>query len=398
MVMRTWSGRRAALHTVGRAVKSIVLRRHMDTLGRALIGRLRLAAKEAGIPLWLNTPLQSLITDEAGAVVGIRAQRAGSVIRIRARKGVLLAAGGFEHNGEMRKHFLRDGGKDNFSAAAVENTGDGIVAGEKLGAAVDLMDDAWWMPSFHRPDGINQSAGLGALDPALDHRRPARQALHERGVAVRDVRARSAGRRSRTHLVPGLRPHGQGTPTRSVASCPGQKVPEGLAWREEHVIQTARDTIEELAAEDRRSRGRACPNRQAGTTDSRGPAGDKRDFNRGASAYDNYYGDPTLPQPTLDVLDQGPLLRAAHPGRRPRHQGWTGPTTIKAQVLRADGEPHRGPLRHRQHVGRGDGQRLRRCRRDHRSGNGVRLHRRAARGGKRLRCRIIQLSWPEKSC
>ena len=36
----------------------------MDTLGRALIGRLRLAAKEAGIPLWLNTPLHSLITDD----------------------------------------------------------------------------------------------------------------------------------------------------------------------------------------------------------------------------------------------------------------------------------------------------------------------------------------------
>src|SRR3984885_9076621 len=76
MVMRTWSGRRAALQTVGRAVKSILLRRHMDTLGRALIGRLRLAAKEAGIPLWLNTPLQSLVTDPAGADVGIRAQRA----------------------------------------------------------------------------------------------------------------------------------------------------------------------------------------------------------------------------------------------------------------------------------------------------------------------------------
>jgi len=33
MVMRTWSGRRAALRTVGRAVKSIVLHRHMETLG-----------------------------------------------------------------------------------------------------------------------------------------------------------------------------------------------------------------------------------------------------------------------------------------------------------------------------------------------------------------------------
>src|ERR1700691_5784825 len=153
MVMRTWSGRRAAMQTVGRAAKGLLLRRHMDTLGRALIGRLRLAVKDAGIPLWLNTPLQSLITDESGAVLGVRAQRAGSVVRIRARRGVLLAHGGFEHISEMRKHFLRDGGKDDYSAGSPDNTGDGIAAGRVVGGAIDLMDDAWWMPAFKRPDG-----------------------------------------------------------------------------------------------------------------------------------------------------------------------------------------------------------------------------------------------------
>ena len=85
MVMRTWSGRRAAMHTVGRAVKGLLLRRHMDTLGRALIGRLRLAAKDAGIPLWLNTPLRSLVADECGTVLGVAAQHEGSPVRIRAR-------------------------------------------------------------------------------------------------------------------------------------------------------------------------------------------------------------------------------------------------------------------------------------------------------------------------
>ena len=89
MVMRTWAGRWAAMQTVGRAVKGLLLRRHMDTLGRALIGRLRLAVKDAGIPLWLNTPLQSLITDESGAVLGVSVQHTGTAARIRARKGVL---------------------------------------------------------------------------------------------------------------------------------------------------------------------------------------------------------------------------------------------------------------------------------------------------------------------
>jgi 3-oxosteroid 1-dehydrogenase len=74
MVMRTWSGRRAALRTVGRAVKSIVLRRHMDTLGRALIGRLRLAVKMRASRVAQHAPL--LITDESEP--SRCAQRAGS--------------------------------------------------------------------------------------------------------------------------------------------------------------------------------------------------------------------------------------------------------------------------------------------------------------------------------
>ena len=151
MVTRTWKAKWTALLTGLRAVKAIFLRRHMDTLGRALIARLRLALKDAGVPLWLNTALQSLVTDESGAVTGVVAERNGKQVRIRARRGVLLASGGFEYNEEMRKRYLREGGKDNFSAAAVENTGDGIIAGEKLGAALDLMDDAWWMPSSVAP-------------------------------------------------------------------------------------------------------------------------------------------------------------------------------------------------------------------------------------------------------
>lgn len=71
MVARTWKARWTALLTGLRAVKAVVLRRHMDTLGRALIARLRLALRDAGVPLWPNTAMRSLITDEAGAVLGV---------------------------------------------------------------------------------------------------------------------------------------------------------------------------------------------------------------------------------------------------------------------------------------------------------------------------------------
>src|ERR1700759_5735679 len=97
--------------------------------------------------------MRSLITDDTGAVVGIHAQRGSDVVRIRARKGVLLAAGGFEHNGEMRKHFLREGGKDNYSAGSPDNTGDGITAGQAGGGARGLTHGTRRRPGVEGADG-----------------------------------------------------------------------------------------------------------------------------------------------------------------------------------------------------------------------------------------------------
>ena len=75
---------------------------------------------------------------------------------------MLLATGGFDHNQEMRAKYLPEHGVPDVSAGARENTGDGIVAGQQLGAAVDLMDDAWWMPSVFHP--------MGAVIPLVSER------------------------------------------------------------------------------------------------------------------------------------------------------------------------------------------------------------------------------------
>jgi 3-oxosteroid 1-dehydrogenase len=60
------------------------------------------------------------------------------------------------------------------------------------------------------------------------------------------------------------------------------------------------------------------------------------DHGRGESAYDNYYGDPTLPQPTLDVLDRAPFYALRI---RIGDLGTKGGLVYNenAQVLRADG-------------------------------------------------------------
>ena len=66
---------------------------------------------------------------------------------IRARKAVILGSGGFEHNEQMRVKYQRAPITTEWTVGAKANTGDGIVAAEKLGAALDIMEDAWWGPT-----------------------------------------------------------------------------------------------------------------------------------------------------------------------------------------------------------------------------------------------------------
>jgi 3-oxosteroid 1-dehydrogenase len=329
MAMRTWSGRGAAMHAVWRAVTGVLLRRRMDTLGRALIGRLRLAIKDAGIPLWLNTPLQSLITDNVGAVVGVCAHRDGAAIRIRARTGVLLATGGFEHNNEMRKRFLRDGGKDNYSAGSPDNVGEGIVAGHSIGGAVDLMDDAWWMPAFKRPDGImSVLVSERSIPRSIIVDQTGRRFVNEAAPYVTFVHRQLAGRHDPIWFVFDRKAKNR---YQFGGVMPGQKFPKD--WLTSGLMHRA-DHLDALAA------AIGVPASALGETVDRfngfARNGKDHDFGRGDSAYDNYYGDPTLPHPTMDVIDSAPFYAARI---QAGDLGTKGGLVYKAtgQVLRADG-------------------------------------------------------------
>ena len=66
----------------------------MAAIGQSLAARLRLAMKQENVPLWLDAPMTELITDADGAVVGAVVEKDGRQIRVRARRGVLLASGG----------------------------------------------------------------------------------------------------------------------------------------------------------------------------------------------------------------------------------------------------------------------------------------------------------------
>jgi len=118
------------------------------TMGNALIGRLRHSLLDKKVPLQLNSAVSELIV-ENGAVIGVAGSSAGVPFRIKAGKGVVLGAGGFEHNQQMREQYLPQPTKSHWSAASPRNTGDLIRAAQAIGAQTALMDEAWWGPSIN---------------------------------------------------------------------------------------------------------------------------------------------------------------------------------------------------------------------------------------------------------
>ncbi|NBA83761.1 FAD-dependent oxidoreductase [Pseudomonas putida] len=119
------------------------------TSGNALAARLVRSALDLGIPILTGTPARQLLR-EGARVVGAVTGQAGSEQRIEARRGVVLACGGFSHDLQrLRQAYphVRRGG-EHFSPVPAGNTGDGARMAEALGAKVDicLQAPAAWMP------------------------------------------------------------------------------------------------------------------------------------------------------------------------------------------------------------------------------------------------------------
>jgi 3-oxosteroid 1-dehydrogenase len=139
----TAAGRNQLFKFAFQAIGVILSGKERLGLGGALAARLRYALMQEGVPLWLNSPLKKLIKEE-GRIVGVEIEKDGQPFTIQARRGVLLSAGGFAKNQEMREQYLPHPTSTEWSAANVGDTGDAIRLGMDAGAAFDLMDDAWW--------------------------------------------------------------------------------------------------------------------------------------------------------------------------------------------------------------------------------------------------------------
>ena len=122
--------------------------------GRALIARVLIATRRyPHASARLDTALTELVVED-GAVVGAVVDTDGQRKRIRARRGVLLAAGGFEHNDEMRARY-RVPGESRDTMGPWGNRGLAHLAAMAAGADTDLMDQAWWSPGLTHPDGTS---------------------------------------------------------------------------------------------------------------------------------------------------------------------------------------------------------------------------------------------------
>lgn len=118
--------------------------------GNALVARLLKSADDLGVRIWTSAAVQQLARGSAGAVIGATIERDGVMIKVAARRGVVLAAGGFPHD-RVRKAqlFAHDpSGTEHWSAAPPSNSGDGLRLGEAVGGDVrrDLTEPGAWAP------------------------------------------------------------------------------------------------------------------------------------------------------------------------------------------------------------------------------------------------------------
>ena len=317
---------------IGRMI-STLRGRKMYAMGNALTISLRKALVDADVPVYYETALTGLVI-EKGRVVGVRAEQDGKEVVIRATRGVILGSGGFEKSEALREKYLPTPTDADWSTAAASNTGAGIEAGVAIGAATDLMDDAWWGPTIPLPSGpwfclaernlpgsiIVNSAGKRFMNEALPYVE-ATHAIYEgeaTGVShvpawlVMDQRYRNR------YLFAGLSPR---------QPFPGRWYKFGTVRKASSLAELAAeidvpaDALEETV---RRFNGFA-------------ESGIDEDFHRGESAYDRYYADPRVkPNPSLHSIDRGPFYAVKIvPGDLGTKGGIV--TDERARALRPDG-------------------------------------------------------------
>jgi len=334
LALRTLQGAATAARVTWRLFSWRLRGRVPLTLGASLVGQLLRLCVQRSIPIWLESPLVELLVDD-GAVVGAVVQHQGRRVRVRARGGVLLASGGFAQNREMRERYHPHPITTEWTSAPPSDTGDAIRAAQAIGAALALMDDAWWGPTAIMPNG-----------------RPL-FVLWERSFPF-SIIVDSSGQRfmneSASYVDCG---HWQYERHRTIPAIPAWLIIDSKHRRfypfgfVPPVITPRSMTSERflVRAETVRELAHCCGidpdglERTIGRFNRMALVGRDEDFHRCESACDRFYGDPRVRlNPNLGPLDKPPFYATAiYPG----DLGTKGEllTDEWARVLREDGQP-----------------------------------------------------------
>lgn len=334
LLARAWStpgGLTRGARVVFRTIGSLLRRQKSVGMGSAVTAALLEVALRLGVEVRLSSPVTELVVED-GRVVGVRATHAGEPSAIRAERGIVLAGGGFDHNAEWRERY--QGVDGSASSGSRGNLGTAIEVAQRIGAAVDLMDDAWWGGSIPPATADGSASFLVSersmpftiiVDAAGDRFANESESYVDLGhhmlEHLRTVPGTcwmiSDARHARRYL-------------RSYALDP-----RAVKAMTEAGIWVKAPTLADLAL-----RIGVDPARLAGTVarfNGFARSGIDADFGRGNSAYDRYYGDPLVrPNPNLGPLEKGPFEAVqVVPGDLGTKGGLL--TDEHARVLREDG-------------------------------------------------------------
>jgi succinate dehydrogenase/fumarate reductase flavoprotein subunit len=282
------------------------------TNGNALAGRLAKSAFDLKIPLWLSSPVRELIV-ENGAVRGAMVERDGRLVRVHARRGVILACGGFPHDVIRRKAMFPHAptGAEHYSPAPAGNTGDGLRMAEAVGGCVEdtLPNAAAWVPVSvtKRKDGTTglmphfiDRAKPGVIAVMRDGARFANEGNSYHDFVQEMMKAAKPGEEIAAFLICDhrtLRKYGLGC-------VPPFPMPIGRHVRTGYLMRG--DTLAALAAHA----GIDVKGLEAAVTQFNSSAAGGHDpaFGKGSRAYNRFQGDALHgPNPCIAPIEHGPF-------------------------------------------------------------------------------------------
>lgn len=301
--------------------------------GTALVGQLLKALLARDVPIRTGCPVSELLLED-GRVIGLRTGPEGAGRALRARRGVVMATGGFGGSEQLRRLWLRRPVSETCEIDA--NQGDGHLLGVAAGAQLANIGDAWWMPRTAIGEDAEGRLSIGGTreDRSLPHTVVVNglgQRFVNESINYYDFCAAFGSGRDPANVPAWLLFDSQG---RRKYAALAAKVPDGPtpAW-----VTTA-DTVEELAVALR------IDPAALGATLSRfnayARAGVDEEFDRGASAWDIAFGDDAQqPNPSLGTVEEGPFFAVeVLPGALATKGGLR--VNDHGEVLRsADGQP-----------------------------------------------------------